>query len=66
MSQLAGWAAVLLALYQFILFWIDGVIGRSVEPIERLAPIASGTLALFVIWFVHSYDQREERVRIEA
>lgn len=66
MSQLVGWAAGLLALYQFILFWIDGVIGRSVEPIERLAPIFSGTLVLLVIWLLHNHDQSEERVRIEA
>lgn len=65
-SQLAGWAALLIALYQFILFWIDGVIGRNVEPIERLAPIASGTLVLVVLWLLRNYEHREERVRIEA
>jgi rod shape-determining protein MreD len=66
MSQLIGWAAVMLALYQFILFWIDGVIGRSVEPVERLAPVASGTLVLLIAWFVTRLDQREARMRIEA
>lgn len=66
MSQLAGWAAVLLALYQFILFWIDGVIDRSVEPVERLAPVVSGTLVLLILWFARTYDEHEERVRIEA
>jgi rod shape-determining protein MreD len=65
-SQLLGWAAVLLALYQFILFWIDGVIDRSVDPIERLAPIATGTAVLAVLWLFRNYEQREERVRIEA
>ena len=65
-SQLAGWAAVMLALYQFMLFWIDGVVGRSVDPVERLAPIASGTLVLLVMWLVWNEDQTEERVRIEA
>ena len=65
-SQLAGWAAVLLALYQFILFWIDGVVGRSVDPVERLAPIASGTLVLLIAWLIRNQDHTEERVRIEA
>ena len=66
MSQLTGWAALLLALNQFILFWIDGVIGRSVEPVERLAPILTGTLVLFVAWFARDLDDREDRVRFEA
>lgn len=65
-SQLVGWAAVLLGLYQFILFWIDGVIGRSVEPVERLAPVASGTLVLFFAWFARHSEDREARMRIEA
>jgi rod shape-determining protein MreD len=65
-SQLAGWAAVLLALYQFILFWIDGVTGRSVEPIERLAPVVSGTVVLLIAWFIRDFDERDDRMRIEA
>lgn len=65
-SQLAGWAAVLLALYQFMLFWIDGVVGRSVDPVERLAPIVSGTLILLILWLVGNEGQTDERVRIEA
>lgn len=65
-SQLLGWAVVLLGLYQFILFWIDGVIGRSVDPIERLIPIVTGTMVVAVLWLLRNHEQREERVRIEA
>lgn len=66
LSQIAGWTVLLLALYQFILFWIDGVAGRSVAPLERLAPIASGSLLLFLAWIMRDFDHREVRMRIET
>jgi rod shape-determining protein MreD len=31
-------------LYEFILFWIDGLAGRSAEPLWRWAPVLSSTL----------------------
>ncbi|HEY5569417.1 MAG TPA: rod shape-determining protein MreD [Gammaproteobacteria bacterium] len=43
-SQLALTVVVLLALYEFVLFWVDGVVGRTVPLIERWAPVVSGTL----------------------
>jgi rod shape-determining protein MreD len=52
-SQLALTVLVLLALYQFVLFWVDGVVGRTVPLIERWGPVVSGTLLwLFVLVFV--------------
>jgi rod shape-determining protein MreD len=45
-SQLVITAALLLTLYEFVLFWIDGVAGRTVPLNERWAPIISGT----VLW----------------
>ena len=66
LSQIVGWTVVLLVLYQFILFWIDGVAGRSVAPLTRLGPIASGSLIMFLAWFVRDYGQREIRMRIEV
>jgi rod shape-determining protein MreD len=48
-SQLALTAVVLLALYEFILFWIDGVAGRTVPLVERWAPVASGALVWLAI-----------------
>lgn len=66
LSQIAGWAGVLLTLYQFLLFWVDGVVGRSVEPIERLVPIVTGTLVLVLLWLMANHDRTEERVRIEV
>jgi rod shape-determining protein MreD len=66
LSQIVGWSAVLLLLYQFILFWIDGVAGRSVAAGERLGPIISGVVVLFFVWLLRDYDQREMRMRIET
>jgi len=66
LSQIVGWTVLLLALYQFILFWIDGVAGRSVGAFERLGPIVSGSLVLFMAWIMRDVDHRELNMRIES
>lgn len=43
-SQVAVVVIALLGLYEFILFWIDGIAGRTVPLIERWAPVAGGAL----------------------
>jgi rod shape-determining protein MreD len=48
-SQLALTVLMLLSLYQFMLFWVDGVAGRTVPLIERWAPVVSGTLVWALI-----------------
>lgn len=47
-SQLTLTAAVLLSLYEFTLFWVDGVAGRTVPLIERWAPVATSA----AVWFL--------------
>lgn len=47
-SQLTVTAVALLAFYEFLLFWIDGVAGRTVPIMERWAPLVSG----LVLWVV--------------
>ncbi len=42
--QLSVTVILFLTIYEFMLFWIDGVVGRSVPVIERWAPIVSGAL----------------------
>ncbi len=42
--QLSVVVFLLLVIYEFMLFWIDGVAGRSVPIIERWAPVVSGAL----------------------
>lgn len=44
MSQLTATAFSLLALYQFILFWINGVAGIPVPAISYWAPVISGAV----------------------
>ena len=42
--QLSVTVFLLLAIYEFVLFWIDGVAGRSVPINERWAPVVSSAL----------------------
>jgi rod shape-determining protein MreD len=63
-SQLAITVLVLLGLYEFILFWIDGAAGRTVPLIERWAPPLTGTVVwLFLSWWF-SGNRHEARARI--
>ena len=41
-SQVAIVVIVLLAIYEFLLFWIDGMAGREVPLIDRLGPVITG------------------------
>ena len=41
--------ALLLAIYHFILFWIDGVAGQTEMSLGRFAPVISGAL-IWPIW----------------
>lgn len=42
----------ILAVYEFILFWIDGILGLDVAPIQRWLPIITSAL----IWPVWSWS----------
>lgn len=44
LSQLSATIFALLALYQFILFWVNGVAGVSAPSITYWAPVLTGTL----------------------
>jgi rod shape-determining protein MreD len=63
-SQLALTVLVLLALYEFILFWIDGVAGRTVPLIERWAPPLTGTLVWVAMVALFDRGKREARARL--
>ncbi|HEU4619373.1 MAG TPA: rod shape-determining protein MreD [Gammaproteobacteria bacterium] len=63
-SQLAATIAVLLGLYEFVLFWIDGVAGRSVPAVMRLWPIVSGTVLWFLVWSVFEGGRRDAPERL--
>ena len=63
-SQLALTVLILLGLYEFILFWIDGMAGRSVPMIERWAPPVTGTLAWLVLLALLDSRRGEARARL--
>lgn len=63
-SQLAITVLVLLALYEFILFWIDGIAGRSVPLVERWLPPLVGTLVWIALTAVFGRNVREAHARI--
>lgn len=61
MSQLTATVFSLLALYQFVLFWINGVVGIPVEMISYWAPIISGAILWPIITiFLHGARMRAQ------
>lgn len=48
-SQVALMVIALLALYEFILFWIDGAAGRTVPLTARWGPVATGGLLWLLV-----------------
>jgi len=61
MQQLAATVFALLALYQFLLFWINGVAGVDAPAIAYWAPVLSGT----VLWPVVSVFLRGVSSRVQ-
>ena len=59
LSQLTATVFALLALYQFILFWINGVAGVTAPSIAYWGPVLSGTLLWpFVFLFLSGVRYR--------
>ena len=63
-SQLAISVFLLLGLYEFILFWIDGMAGRTVPLIERWAPPLTGTLVWVLLYILFDRREREAPARL--
>ena len=63
-SQLAVTAVIFLALYEFILFWVDGVAGRTVPIAERWSPVVTGALLWLIILAVIEPSRREAEARM--
>jgi rod shape-determining protein MreD len=64
LSQLAVTVLLLLGLYEFILFWIDGMAGRTVPLVERWVPPLTGTLAWVALYMLFDRREREAPARI--
>ena len=63
-SQLAITVFVLLCLYEFILFWVDGIVGRNVPLVERWVPPFTGTLVWLALVYVFDRGHREVQARL--
>lgn len=76
LSQLAITVLLLLGLYEFILFWIDGMApavdpdiavlanrGRTVPLVERWVPPLTGTLVWVVLYMLFDRREREAPAR---
>jgi len=61
MSQMTATVFALLALYQFLLFWINGVAGIPSPAISYWAPVIGGTL----MWPVVSLILNGARMRVQ-
>jgi rod shape-determining protein MreD len=64
LSQLALTVLVLLGLYEFILFWIDGMAGRTVPLVERWVPPLTGTLVWVLMYTFFDRREREAPARL--
>ena len=60
--QLTATVFALLALYQFLLFWINGVAGVSASAVDYWGPVVSGT----IIWPVLSTFLSGLRYRVQT
>ena len=63
-SQLAITVFLLLGLYEFILFWIDGMAGRTVPLIERWVPPLTGTLVWVLLYVLFDRRERDAPARL--
>lgn len=63
-SQLGITVFLLLGLYEFVLFWIDGMAGRSVPLVERWVPPITGTLVWIAMFVFLGRSERDARARI--
>ena len=62
--QLSVTIVLLLALYEFVLFWVDGVAGRTVPLIERWAPLVASVLVWPLILAYLDHYRRDAQVRV--
>lgn len=62
LSQLTATVFALLALYQFLLFWINGVAGVSAPAVDYWGPVVTGT----IIWPILSMFLSGMRYRVQT
>lgn len=54
----------MLAMYEFVLFWVDGVAGRTVPYIERWAPVLTGALLWPLVLGTLDRARQDDQARV--
>ena len=62
--QMSMTVFALLAIYEFVLFWVDGVAGRTVPSVERWGPVIVGTVLWPVLLAAFDQARQDTQVRI--
>lgn len=62
--QLSVTVVLLLSLYEFVLFWVDGVAGRTVPLAERWAPLLASAVVWPLILAYLDHYRRDAQVRV--
>ena len=55
---------VMLAIHEFLLFWVDGVVGRSVPYIERWAAVFTGALVWPLVLGIFDRVRQPNQARV--
>ena len=63
-SQVAMVVIGLLGLYEFVLFWVDGIAGRTVPLIDRWAPLVGGAVVWLVMLALLERNRSDARSRV--
>jgi len=62
--QLSMSVVLLLVIYEFVLFWVDGVAGRTVPLLERWAPLVASAAVWPLILGYLDHFRRDAQVRV--
>ena len=62
--QLSVTVVLLLAIYEFVLFWVDGVAGRTVPLMERWAPLITSAMIWPLIMAYLDRYRHDAHVRV--
>ena len=62
--QMSMTVFAMLAIYEFVLFWVDGVAGRTVPYVERWAPVVMGALLWPLVLGTLDRMRQDNRARV--
>ena len=64
--QMSMTVFAMLAIYEFVLFWVDGVAGRTVPYVERWAPVVMGALLWPLVLGTLDRMRQDNRARVRV